>query len=187
MDNYFYQYYYFYSLLLLFPILLLLLQRGGGQWWARGPRGLLSVWGTLMVDVNAAFSPLPQKLHPTSVLCVHQQWWPMFETYLDLVSNLTESHNCQSFDRWVWSSAAKRATLIAITHHEHRLPHQIWWRRRDRKRTPVSVLSLPGLCLFYPLSDRLVVSIWPEWLSIPINHGTPLHQNHQQQHIKKWP
>ena len=129
-----------------------------------------------MVDVNAAFSPLPQKLHPTSALCVHQQWWPMFETYLDLVSNLTESHNCQSFDRWVWSSAAKRATLIAITHHEHRLPHQIWWRRRDRKRTPVSVLSLPGLCLFYPLSDRLVVSIWPEWLSIPINHGTPLHQ-----------
>ena len=49
----------------------------------------------------------------------------MFETYLDLVSNLTGSHNCQSFDRWVWSSAAKRATLIAITHHEQRHPHQI--------------------------------------------------------------
>ena len=74
----------------------------------------------------------------------------MFETYLDLVGNLTESHNCQSFDRWVWSSAAKRATLIAITHHEQRQVTLIKYddeEEKEREHLTVSVFSLPGLCL----------------------------------------
>ena len=114
----------------------------------------------------------------------------MFETYLDLVSNLTESHNCQSFDRWVWSSAAKRATLIAITHHEHRQPHQY----DDEEEKEREHLSLFSLCQGSACFILLVTAWWflfdLEWLSIPINHGTPSHQNHHQQHqdpFKKWP